>query len=205
MVGHLRIERSAGSVSESPGQPARHDPQCRRRDSNSHYAVFEAAASASWATSAVQCGARGSNSPGSACRAVVLARGLAPRFGSGGGTRTPASALQRRASLPLDHSGSSSLRTDSNRRAQVYGTRRPPRSAAVAEVGFVAGLAKPVSRAEWDEVALSHRRPLGYEPSERLCSSPQHVKKAATRIVKTTGARGHHRFKVGVVLTAFAA
>jgi hypothetical protein len=61
----------------------------------------------SWATSArVWCGARGSNSPGSACKAGVLARGLAPRKGSGGGTRTPVSALQRRASWPLDYSGS---------------------------------------------------------------------------------------------------
>ena len=53
-VGHLRIERSTDSVSESPGPPVRHDPGAEREDSNS---------------------------PGSACRAVVLARGLAPRFG----------------------------------------------------------------------------------------------------------------------------
>jgi hypothetical protein len=52
IVGHLRIERSAGSLSESPGRPARHDPWCRRGESNSHCAGFEAAASACWATPA---------------------------------------------------------------------------------------------------------------------------------------------------------
>jgi hypothetical protein len=49
-----------------------------------------------WATLA-SCGARGSKSPWSACGAGVLTRGRAPRS-SGGGIRTPAAAIQSRAS-----------------------------------------------------------------------------------------------------------
>ena len=85
-VGHLRVERSASSLSGSSGQPARHDPKCQRtdsnrqrtgfksvascrlgyvgnrrcerRDSNPHDAGFEAAASANWATFALVRGER---------------------------------------------------------------------------------------------------------------------------------------------------
>ena len=50
-VGHLRVERNASSLSESSGQPARRGQNvCERRESNLHFAGFESAASASWAT-----------------------------------------------------------------------------------------------------------------------------------------------------------
>ena len=52
-VGHLRVERSASSLSGSSGQPARPDPKCQRTDSNRQRTRFKLAASADWATLAI--------------------------------------------------------------------------------------------------------------------------------------------------------
>ena len=52
-VGHLRVERSASSLSGSSGQPARHDPKCQRTDSNRQRTGFKPVASADWATLAI--------------------------------------------------------------------------------------------------------------------------------------------------------
>ena len=147
-------------------------------------------------------GARGSNSPRSACKAGVLTRGLAPRTGSGGGTRTLASTLQRRASSPLDHSGPKSLRTESNRRAQAYGARRPPGSAAVAEVGFVASTAKPASRAAWAGSHAATDGLLVMSQASYLCSSPQ---EGGDEGCEDNGCPKAPPYMVDVVLTAFAA
>ena len=168
MVGHLRIERSAGSVSESPGQPARHDPQCRRRDllprggpgsiPLAGRGLMPLPLPVGATSACARCGARGSNSPGSACRAGVLARGLAPRIGSGGRTRTLVSALQRRASWPLDHSGT-----------------------AVAADGFEpsrSGLWGPASSRERSGSGGRIRTDglLVMSQASCLCSSPHHAK-----------------------------
>lgn len=103
-VRHLRIERSAGSLSGSPGSPTRHD---------------------AW------CGARGSNSPRPVCGTGSVTRRRAPR-GSGGGNRTPIARFKaagpRRWTTP-----DRSLRAESNCLGRAYEARLPSRIAARVE------------------------------------------------------------------------
>lgn len=184
-VRHLRIERSAGSVSESQGRPARHDAsECQRGNSNPHCPGFEAVAS-------FQLGYVGASAEREDRTLLGL---LVGQVSSPEGE--PRAAPEEGFEPPLQRFKVARPTTGPLRIVSRCG-----RSRTVALRLMGPGVRRGSQRLRRPD---SNRRSLGYEPSE-LATAPLRDEKSAATRVRGHGCPKAPPFEGGVVLAAFAA